>query len=154
MRGRPAFQGSNRTSKKVGSNMAGTGENFVLTRNNMPKLKEQLQMAIKQIRISKKLKSPIEITVTTEGLRIELSESASGTFFDSGSARLNRDGSEMLITLAQELGNLPNKTLHRGSHRFHTPTLRLRPTEIENSLRIAPTRPVASCKPTVSGLTR
>jgi len=29
--------------------MVGTGENFVLTRDNMPKLKEQLQMAIKQM---------------------------------------------------------------------------------------------------------
>jgi chemotaxis protein MotB len=60
------------------------------------------------------------MTVTTEGLRIELSESASGTFFDSGSARLNGDGSEMLITLAQELGNLPNKLSIEG-HTDSTP---------------------------------
>ena len=66
-----------------------------------------------------KLKSYIEMTVTSEGLRIELSESASGTFFDSGSAKLKGDGSEMLITLAQELGTLPN-TLHRRSYRFAT----------------------------------
>ena len=56
-----------------------------------------------------KLKSHIEMTVTTEGLRIELSESASGTFFDSGSATLNSDGAGLLETLAQELGQLPNK---------------------------------------------
>src|ERR1700726_4510937 len=93
------FKDPTGTSKQVGSNMVGTGENFVLTRDNMPKLKEQLQMAIKQMSDFEKLKSHIEMTVTTEGLRIELSESASGTFFDSGSARLNGDGSEMLITL-------------------------------------------------------
>ncbi|MGA9905188.1 MAG: flagellar motor protein MotB, partial [Candidatus Sulfotelmatobacter sp.] len=55
-----------------------------------------------------KLKSHVEMTVTSEGLRIELTESASGTFFDSGSAKLNADGRELLITLAQELGKLPN----------------------------------------------
>jgi chemotaxis protein MotB len=61
-----------------------------------------------------KLKSHIEMTVTTEGLRIELSESASGTFFDTGSAKLKPDGAEFLDTLAQELGQLPNKLSIEG----------------------------------------
>jgi chemotaxis protein MotB len=108
------FKDPTGTSRKVGSNMAGAGENFVLTRDNMPKLKEQLQQAMKQMTDFEKLKSHIEMTVTTEGLRIELSESASGTFFDSGSAKLNADGNEMLTTLAQELGMLPNKLSIEG----------------------------------------
>jgi chemotaxis protein MotB len=107
-------------SKKVGSDMVGAGENFVLTRDNMPKLKEQLQNAMKQMSDFEKLKSHIEMTVTTEGLRIELSESAAGTFFDSGSAKLNADGSAMLITLAEELGKLPNKLSIEG-HTDSTP---------------------------------
>jgi len=61
-----------------------------------------------------KLKSHVEMTVTSEGLRIELMESASGTFFDSGSPKLNADGHELLITLAQELGKLPNKLSIEG----------------------------------------
>lgn len=108
------FKDPTGTSRKVGSNMVGTGENFVLTRDNMPKLKEQLQEAMKQTTDFEKLKSHIEMTVTTEGLRIELSESASGTFFDSGSAKLKGDGTELLITLAQELGKLPNKLSIEG----------------------------------------
>ena len=108
------FKDPSGTSKKVGSNMQGAGENFVLTRDNMPKLKEQLQTAMKQMTDFEKLKSHIEMTVTAEGLRIELSESASGTFFNSGSAKLNADGAELLITLAQELGGLPNKLSIEG----------------------------------------
>ena len=108
------FKDPTGTAKKVGSNMAGAGENFVLTRDNMPKLKEQLQNAMKQMVDFEKLKSHVEMTVTTEGLRIELSESASGTFFDSGSAKLNSDGSALLQTLAQELGDLPNKLSIEG----------------------------------------
>jgi chemotaxis protein MotB len=54
------------------------------------------------------------MTVTSEGLRIELSESATGTFFDSGSAKLNADGAGLLVTLAQELGKLPNKVSIEG----------------------------------------
>ena len=108
------FKDPTGTAKKVGSNMVGAGENFVLTRDNMPKLKEQLQQAMKQMADFEKLKSHIEMTVTTEGLRIELSESATGTFFDSGSAKLNDDGREMLVTLADELGQLPNKLSIEG----------------------------------------
>ena len=118
------FKDPTGTSKKVGSNMVGTGENFSLTRDNMTKLKEQLQQAMKQMTDFEKLKSHIEMTVTTEGLRIELSESASGTFFDSGSAKLKGDGNEMLITLAQELGKLPNKLSiegHTDSQPYSTP---------------------------------
>ncbi|HTS35686.1 MAG TPA: flagellar motor protein MotB [Candidatus Solibacter sp.] len=108
------FKDPTGTSKKVGSNMVGAGENFVLTRDNMPKLKDQLQQAMQQMSDFEKLKSHIEMTVTTEGLRIELSESESGTFFDSGSAKLNADGKELLDTLAQELGKLPNKLSIEG----------------------------------------
>jgi len=54
------------------------------------------------------------MTVTNEGLRIELMESASGTFFQSGSPQLNADGRELLVTLAQELGKLPNKMSIEG----------------------------------------
>src|SRR5690349_2911550 len=108
------FKDPTGTSKKVGSNMLGAGENFVLTRDDMPRLKEQLHMAMKQMVDFEKLKSHIEMTVTAEGLRIELSESASGTFFDSGSAKLNSDGAELLLTLAQELGQLPNKLSIEG----------------------------------------
>jgi len=108
------FKDPTGSSKKVGSNMQGGGENFVLTRDNMPKLKEQLQTAMKQMVDFEKLRSHIEMTVTADGLRIELSESASGTFFDSGSVKLKPDGAELLITLAQELGQLPNKLSIEG----------------------------------------
>jgi chemotaxis protein MotB len=108
------FKDPTGTSRKVGSNMVGAGENFILTRDNMPKLKDQLQQAIKQMTDFEKLKNHIEMTVTSEGLRIELSESASGTFFDSGSPKLNADGKELLATLAGELGKLPNKLSIEG----------------------------------------
>ncbi len=118
------FKDPTGTSKKVGSNMVGTGENFIVTKDNMPKLKDQLQKAMQQMSDFDKLKSHIEMTVTTEGLRIELSESASGTFFDSGRAKLNQDGDELLVTLANELGKLPNKLSIEG----HTDSAAYAPT--------------------------
>jgi chemotaxis protein MotB len=102
------FKDPTGTSKKVGSNQTGSGENFTLTKDNMPRLKEELQKAVRQITNFDKLKNQIEMTVTSEGLRIELLESSSGTFFESGKPGLNSDGKELLVALAQQLGQLPN----------------------------------------------
>jgi chemotaxis protein MotB len=117
------FKDPTGTAKKIGTNLQGAGENFVLTKDNMPKLKDQLQRAIHEMNDFDKLKSHIEMTVTAEGLRIELMEGATGTFFDSGSPRLNADGRELLVKLAQELGQLPN-TLSIEGHTDSKPYAR------------------------------
>jgi chemotaxis protein MotB len=103
-----------RGSKETGSSMSGKGEDFKLTKENMGKLKEELQKSIRSITDLDKLKKNIEMTVTSEGLRIELLESAGGTFFDSGSASLNISGRELVSLLAAELGKLPNNISVEG----------------------------------------
>jgi chemotaxis protein MotB len=108
------FRDPSGTAEKKGTINAGAGENFVLSKDDMPKLKDQLEQKIREMNDFEKLKSHVEITITSEGLRIELMESASGTFFDSGSPKLNADGRELLITLAQELSKLPNKISIEG----------------------------------------
>jgi len=108
------FKDPSGTSKNVGSDMLGSGENFIVTKDNMEQLKEQLQKAIREVPNFEKMKNHIDMTVTNEGLRIELSESATGTFFDSGSPKISGDGAELLTTLAQDLGKLPNKLALEG----------------------------------------
>ena len=101
-------------SKMVGTDQSGSGENFTLTKDDMPKLKEELQKVTRQMPNFDNLKSHIEMTISAEGLRIELSESESGTFFDSGSAQPTASGREVLALLAKELGKLPNKIFIEG----------------------------------------
>jgi chemotaxis protein MotB len=108
------FKDPTGTSKKVGSDMQGSGQNFTVSKDNMADLKQQLQKAIREVPNIEKLKNHIDMTVTNEGLRIELMESANGTFFESGSAKPNGDGDDILITLAHELGKLPNKIYVEG----------------------------------------
>ncbi len=108
------FRDPNGTASKKGSSMSGAGENFTLTRDNMPKLKDQLEQKIREMNDFEKIKSRVEMTVTAEGLRIELMESISGTFFESGSPQLNTDGRDLVISLAQELAKLPNKISIEG----------------------------------------
>src|SRR5690348_1356851 len=108
------FKDPTGTAKQVGSDMSGVAENFVVSPDNMEQLKQQLEKAIREVPNFDKLKNHIDLTVTNEGLRIELSESATGTFFDSGSPKISMDGEDLLRLLAQELGKLPNKLAIEG----------------------------------------
>lgn len=108
------FKDPTGTAKQVGSDQVGAADNFVLSKDNMEELKEQLQKSIKEVPKFDKLKNHIDMTVTNEGLRIELTESAAGTFFDSGSPKISDDGGALLTMLAQELGKLPNKLAIEG----------------------------------------
>src|SRR6202050_1979693 len=80
----------------------------------MDEIKEQLEKTIREVPDFEKLKNNIDMTVTNEGLRIELTESAAGTFFESGSAKISGGADELLKVLAQELGKLPNKIAMEG----------------------------------------
>jgi chemotaxis protein MotB len=108
------FKDPTGTAKLVGSETTGVAENFVITKDSMEKLKEELQKAIREVPNFEKLKNHIDMTVTNEGLRIELTESAAGTFFESGKANISVDGADLLTALAQELGKLPNKLALEG----------------------------------------
>ncbi len=108
------FRDPSGIATKIGTDMQGAAENFVLSKDNMEALKDQLQKAIREVPNFDKLKNYIDMTVTNEGLRIELTESAAGTFFDSGSAKISKDGAELLDTLAGELGKLQNKLAFEG----------------------------------------
>jgi chemotaxis protein MotB len=108
------FKDPTGTSKMVGSNMQGSGEAFALSRDDMPRLKEELQKSVRRLADFENLKDHIEMTVTAEGLRIELMEAESGTFFESGSPAPTANGSEFMIALASELGKLPNKISIEG----------------------------------------
>ena len=102
------FKDPSGTGNKLGSTVAGTGEAPPVPKQDMAKLKDQLQKTIQKINDLDKLKKNIEMTVTAEGLRIELLESEKGTFFESGSSKLNDSGQELLTLMAAELGKVPN----------------------------------------------
>jgi len=108
------FNDPKSSQKETGSDKMGDGESVALDKTNVQKLKEQIQKAIKEQNNLQKLAKQIEITITPEGLRIELIEDKSGTFFQSGSAKLSESGQELLNMLAGQLKPLPNKLLLEG----------------------------------------
>jgi chemotaxis protein MotB len=108
------FKDPSGKSKMVGSNMQGSGENFVVSKQDMNKIKDELQKKIKKVADFNKLSKQIDMTITNEGLRIELLEQAKGTFFQSGDAVPSPSGTDLLTALAQEIGKLPNRVSIEG----------------------------------------
>ena len=108
------FRDPTGNSKKIGSDMQGAGESFSVSKDNMAELKEELQKTMRQVPNFDKLKNHIDMTITSEGLRIELLDSATSTFFESGDPAPNKDGQDILTALSKELGTLPNKIAVEG----------------------------------------
>jgi chemotaxis protein MotB len=101
-------------AKMVGTNKNGAGEFVPMKKEDMEKLKEDLLRSIHHLDPLDKLKNQIEITITPEGLRIELMESAKGTFFELGSVKPTPALIDLLKVLSAELGKLPNNISIEG----------------------------------------
>ena len=102
------------TGKKTGSSMAGSGETLMVSKDNMKDLKEQLEQAMKDMPEFETVKDQVKMTITGEGLRIELMETEKGMFFDSGSPSPTGNGRDVLANLAKELGQMDNNVLIEG----------------------------------------
>jgi chemotaxis protein MotB len=103
------------TASLLGTTMSGSGVAVEQERDEaLQKLKERLEAEIRARKELDKLSKQIEITITPEGLRIELLETKNGTFYESGSARLSENGQVLLALLASELKTLPNDLLIEG----------------------------------------
>ena len=103
------------TSKTVGTNMPpGAGNELHVGKDDMNRLKEEIQSSISRMTKLSNVSKQVEMTVTSEGLRIELLETAAGTFFDLGNAHPSQNGSDLLKLLAEEIGKLPNKVSIEG----------------------------------------
>jgi len=98
----------------TGQSGISVNENVGIGKDDMSKLKEKLAAAIRQSPEVGKLKDQVVMTVTGEGLRIELLETDKSTFFESGNAQPTDSGTEMLQLLAEQLAKLPNRLSVEG----------------------------------------
>ncbi len=108
------FNDPKSSAKETGTDMLGDGPTVSVDLKNAEKLKQQIEKAIVKQKDLDKLSKQIEITITDEGLRIELIEQQGGTFFESGSAKLSGSGVELLALLSSQLKELPNHLLIEG----------------------------------------
>ena len=114
------FQDPTGNGRQTGSTNAGIGETLTVNRQDLEKLKEKLAQAMRQIPALQHMENQVRMTITAEGLRIDLLETEHGLFFDKGNPKPSEAGSDLLEVLASELVNLPNKIAIEG-HTDATP---------------------------------
>ena len=100
--------------KQTGTAAAGAGNAIQLPKEDMAKLREKMEQALKTMPNFRDMKDHVEMTITVDGLRIELLETEAGMFFESGRPLPTESGSALLTRLAEELGKLPNHLLIEG----------------------------------------
>ena len=108
------FQDPTGKGRQTGTSTAGMGETLTLTKDQLQQIKEKLEQAMKQMPTFKDIQNQIKMTITAEGLRIDLLETKRGLFFDTGNPVPTEAGSEILKVLATELSKLPNKIVIEG----------------------------------------
>jgi chemotaxis protein MotB len=102
-------------AKSLGTGLVGSDASLALSKAELERLKQKIEDALrKKIPDFQKLKSQVTLSMSGEGLRIELLESQKGIFFESGNANPTGVAQEILKTLSAELGKLPNHLLIEG----------------------------------------
>jgi chemotaxis protein MotB len=99
---------------QTGSSLGGTGESLTITKSNMNLLKDKLEQQMKKSPQFEKLKDYVQMTITGDGLRIEMLESEKGRFFENGEPLPTETGKALLVLLAHEVEKLPNGLLIEG----------------------------------------
>jgi chemotaxis protein MotB len=100
---------------KQSSSVPGLAEGSIAVgMEEMQRLKEKIAAAMGEVPQLEALKNQVEMTITPEGLRIELLEGDVGTFFESAVAEPTSNGTRMLAMLAAELGKIGNHLLIEG----------------------------------------
>jgi chemotaxis protein MotB len=109
------FRDPHGVAQKKGSALDGAGEAVsIVKKEDMAKLKENLMKAMETMPNFDKLKKQIEMTLTPEGLRIELMENPQGTFFENGKPQPTPSLQNLLKILAVDVGKLPNSISIEG----------------------------------------
>jgi len=113
-RGGGVLPGGAEGLRETGVTPAAEPNNVRAAREVLERAAERVRHALADVPALKALQDRIEITVTPEGLRIELLEDAQKSFFAVGSAQLLPETVELLGVIAQELSSLGNTVALEG----------------------------------------
>ncbi len=105
----------------AGAAQGGSGESFKATRDNMSHIQSEIERALRAAPEFERIRKNIVLSVTGEGLRIELLESEQGMFFVNGSPEPTEEGKTLLKLLAAEIARMPNAVIiegHTDAHPF------------------------------------
>jgi chemotaxis protein MotB len=98
----------------VGSGPEGSGEGLRIDRSTAPELRRVIEQALHRMPDFERFGDHVRLSVTGEGLRVELMENEEGMFFMSGGAEPTARGQALLGVLAAELARMPNTIVVEG----------------------------------------
>ena len=108
-------------SRNVGGRPApNSAEGIVIDRDNMADIRKQIEAAFHAMPDFGRMRENVKVSMTGEGLRIDLLETERGLFFVSGSPEPTLAGQRLLQVLAAEVSRLPNRLVIEG-HTDATP---------------------------------
>lgn len=108
------------TGKLSGTNKEGRDKTVPIqqpppvVKTEMDKLKEDMEKALRNLPTFPKVKDHIAITVTNEGVRMELMETAKGLFFANGSATPTEELRTVLRAVTELVDKMPNRLMIEG----------------------------------------
>lgn len=110
----PAGVGNESGTGTQGNNRMVSVPSITVAEGEMAKIKEKLETAIKKTPVLQSMKDQVEMTLSPDGLRIELLETETGMFFESGRPTPTASSRRVLERLAAELGKLKNRMVIEG----------------------------------------
>lgn len=108
------FQDPRSVGRLTGTEVGGSGLGVPIKKDDLPKLRQKLEQAMKKVEDFSKIHKQVQIMITPEGLRVELMETKGGFFFKNGSPAATEDGKALLTALAKEIAKVPNHVLIEG----------------------------------------
>jgi len=105
---------------RLGAGPAGSGEGIRLNSRTVIDVRRQIEDALRKAPEWDEVRKHVLISVTGEGLRIDLMETEKGMFFVSGEAAPTPAGEKLLRVLAAQIAGLPNLVVIEG-HTDSTP---------------------------------
>lgn len=110
----PGILNAPKVSPDLLKNSPANGKGKSEERQMMERAKTALNKVIRQSPEFKLMSGSIRVTIANDGLRIDLVETHSDLFFDSGSATTKPRTRQLLKKIADELGQLPSKIVIEG----------------------------------------
>lgn len=108
------------SSGTVGVDPNGSSTNLALEQKALSDAANHIKSELLKSASLAGLRDQIEMTLTSEGLRIELIDRAGSSFFDAGHSVLRGEAESVLSVIAEEIGNLSNDVVIEG----HTDSLK------------------------------
>ncbi|PWU04283.1 MAG: flagellar motor protein MotB [Terriglobia bacterium] len=101
-------------TRKLGAGVANSGEGLAMDRNSIHEMQRRIEEALRQLPEFGTLRKNIMVSVTGDGLRIDLLETEQGMFFVTGNPTPTPAGERLLGVLAHELARMPNPVVIEG----------------------------------------